>query len=227
MQTIKNCGRCRSFLWLLCITVCWTGSKCPAFSAAVISSSRNAGCATEISFSARSQVLQPHQIHTAVLGDDVVGQAARICDHITGDQRGIDAGNHLPCLLVKDDVRQINALPPRGNCRRLQKVQLASGSADLSNAGALGTDLSIQVHGDTVVDRHKIVQLAHHRRIIAVRNRVVTTPGFSRIQSYRSWEPRAKTENALIPVQSFLIIGNLSGLVHIQIGVAQHLRMDN
>ena len=36
-----------------------------------------------------------HQIHTAVLGDDVIGQTAGIGDHIAGDQRRINAGNHL------------------------------------------------------------------------------------------------------------------------------------
>ena len=59
MQTIKNCGRCRSFFMAVMYYRLLDRIQMPCFSAAAISSSRNAGCATEISFSARSQVLQP------------------------------------------------------------------------------------------------------------------------------------------------------------------------
>ena len=156
-----------------------------------------------------------HQIHAAVLGDDVIGQAAGIGDHVAGDQGGVDAGNHF-ALLIGEGRRQADeSLAASGHSRRLQKVQLAAGAADLADAGAFGADLAVQVHGNAVVDGHEIIQLAHHRRIVAVGNgicdhaRVLSDPVIQILRAKR------QAKDALVAVYGLPVVGDLSRLIHV------------
>ena len=104
-----------------------------------------------------------HQVHAAVFGDDVVGQTPGIGDDIAGSQQRVDAGHHLPLLVGKRGRQTDEGLAALGHGGALQEVQLAAGAADLPGAGALGAYLAVQVHGDAVVDGHKVVDLPHDR----------------------------------------------------------------
>ena len=167
-----------------------------------------------------------HQVHAAVFGDDVVGQTPGIGDDIAGSQQRVDAGHHLPLLVGKRGRQTDEGLAALGHGGALQEVQLAAGAADLPGAGALGAYLAVQVHGDAVVDGHKVVLLAHVGGVVAVADGVCDHAGVFPDPVVQVRRANGETEDALVAIQPLVGIGDLAGLVHIQIAVTQHLRMD-
>ena len=79
-----------------------------------------------------------HQVHAAVLGDDVVGKAAGIGDDVAGGKQRVDAGFDVALFVREGGCETDERLAAAGQGRALQKVQLAARAADLPRAGAFG-----------------------------------------------------------------------------------------
>ena len=167
-----------------------------------------------------------HQIHAAVLGDDVVSQTPGIGNDVAGIQQRCDAGDHLPLLIGEGGCQTDEGLAAGGHRRPLQKVQLTAGAADLAGTGALGADLAVQVHGDAVVDGDKVLDVPDGTGSVAVGDGVGHHAGILPHPVVQILGADGKAEHALIAVDVLALVGDLSGPVHIQIAVAQHLRVD-
>lgn len=167
-----------------------------------------------------------HQVHAAVLSDDVVRLAAGVGDDVAGGQQRVDAGLHISLLIRKRGRQTDKGLAAVGQRRTLKEVQLTAGAADLAGAGAFGADLSVQVYGDTVVDGNKIILLAHVGRVVAVADGIGDHAGVFPYPIIQIRRADGQAEDALVAIQLLLVVGDLAGLVHIQIAVAQHLGMD-
>ena len=178
------------------------------------------------------QLLRPfprgaaHQTHAAILGDDVVRLAAGVGDDVAGGQQRVDAGLDVALLIREGGGQADKRLAAAGQCRALQEVQLTAGAADLADAGAFGADLTVQIHGNAVVDGNEVVLLAHVGGVVAVADGVRDHAGVLPDPVVQVGRADGKTEDALVAVELLLVVGDLARLVHIEIAVAQHLRMD-
>ena len=105
-------------------------------------------------------------------------------------------------------------------------AQLAAGAADLPGAGALGAYLAVQVHGDAVVDGDKVLDVPDGTGSVAVGDGVGHHAGILPHPVVQILGADGKAEHALIAVDVLALVGDLPGPVHIQIAVAQHLRVD-
>ena len=129
-------------------------------------------------------------------------------------------------MLANDCEAKLEGLAAGGHRRPLQKVQLTAGAADLAGTGALGADLAVQVHGDAVVDGDKVLDVPDGTGSVAVGDGVGHHAGILPHPVVQILGADGKAEHALIAVDVLALVGDLPGPVHIQIAVAQHLRVD-
>ncbi len=164
------------------------------------------------------------QVHSAVLGDDVIGLASGVRDNVPGEV-GHNSGPADAALVHEGRDHADEGLPAPGHGGPGEVVQLAPRAADVPQSGAFRTGLPVEVYGDAAVDGDHVVQLGDGLRGVDVLQGGHGDRGILVHPVVEGLGAEDDARHALVPVDGLPGIGQLSGLVQLIVGVAAELRV--
>ena len=126
-------------------------------------------------------------------------------------------------LIGKRGREADEGLAAPGLGRAGHEVELPAGAGDVPGAGALGGHLAVEVHGDTVVDGHHVVDGPDELRRVHVLEGAdgeARVPVHPLIELFRA---EGHAEHALVPVHIIFGVGQLPGGVQVVVGVGTEL----
>ena len=194
----------------------------PWDSAAFTRSSRKSGWASEISISARSQVLRPTRL-TQPYSVTMKYAWLRGAVAMSPSRDGLMRECSTPSRLVNVDFMQMKPLPPFESAAPSRKSSWPAGAGDLARAAALGADLPVQVDLHAVVDGDHVVDAADDAHVVDVGERRDDDRGVVVHPLVELLRAKDHAGHALPAVQVQGLVRQLAGLVQLVVGVPAEL----
>ena len=165
------------------------------------------------------------QIDLPVFGDDVHGLGPRRRDDVATGKARHDVG--MADAFLIDPARRHGQEGPAVFCRigTGDEIELAAGPADLPRPCRFRTDLAIEVAGDAAVDGDEMVQLTNRFRIVDIMHRRRQDVDIMVQKIIELLRSVTDGKDAFPMLQGLALVGNLTGLVQVEITVTHKLCM--